>query len=586
MDVRFDMVYDAILQRLVVLQNGNPVSSYSQFARCNGQPFLNWYKKLPQYCFSEANNSYTVTLESSPVFTKILNRIFLKDVNCHGVQIKEEIVSESHRMQWADELLVASGFSIPAICIPVCIQCQGVRLAMSPLLVQMDASGTTWCFPGLRRLEITLRLENTQSPAAVILAGEAGLAALSKGSYPAVVAILFGGQEFAFIREEHGVFLFSCCPDNLAEFLREWVLAFFLPPMLVQLQQRLSGFQRWNGIDTELANAKRELLTARKPYMQLKIPSKIELHRTGTFSFVKLPEDMHCRAHPNHPDIALLGKGNIIKPQREGTASFTVTVQDHPEFSVTQSTTVYRYIEVTKIQLIASKSVVREGERLTVNSVFYPAGAHNAGQARWTISPDTILKPEPNGIFLALKPGCCRIRIAVGTVTETISVTVLAKPIGVDFDRSDVAVKLGDTSQCIQVNILPIGSQGGQVQYRVSDTNILQIDTKNGQLIPLAEGDVIVTADLMDHGVLVDSTNCHVTVLPSKDIVTPDNVLILLILSLLTAAMLYATPYWIIPGIVAVFSVIWYAIRKKNTVITVFSIILSLIFCAMLFGNL
>lgn len=585
MDVRFAMVYDAILQRLVVSQDGTPVSSYSQFARCNGQPFLSWYKKLPQYCFFEANNSYTVTLESSPVFAEILNRIFLKDVNCHGVQIKKEIVLESHRMRWADELLEASGLSAPAICVPVCVQCQDVRFALSPIFVQMDVSGITWCLPGLKRLEITLQLGNTQSSSAVILARETGVAALSKGKHPAVVAVHFGGQGFTFIQEEQGVFLFSCCPDNLAEFLKEWVLSFYLSPILVQLQQRLSKVQCWNGIDAELANAKRELLTARKPYMQLNIPSEIELHRTGTFSFIKLPEDMHCRAHPNHPDIALLGKGNIIKPQREGTASFTVTVQDHPELSVTQSTTVYCYIEVTQIQLTASKSVVQEGERLKINCVFHPTGSHNTGLAQWIMLPDTILRPESNGIFLALKPGCCSIQVTVGVVTETISVTVLAKPTGVDFDQSDVVVKLGDTSQYIRVNILPLGSLGGQVQYRVSDTNILQIDTKTGQLIPLAEGNVIVTADLTNQGVLVDSTSCHVTVLPPKDIVTPDSALILLILSFLAVAMLYETPYRVIPSIAAVFSAIWYAIRKKITVVTVLSVILSLILCAVLFGN-
>lgn len=124
------------------------------------------------------------------------------------------------------------------------------------------------------------------------------------------------------------------------------------------------------------------------------------------------------------------------------------------------------------------------------------------------------------------------------------------------------------------------------MQYRISDTNILQINTKTGQMIPLAEGNVIVTADLMNHGALIDSANCHVTVLPPKDIVTPDSALIILILSLLAVIVLYTTPYWVIPGIAAISSAIWYAIRKKSTVVTVLSIIFSLILCALLFGNL
>lgn len=583
MDVRFDMVYDAILQRLAVSQNGTPVSSYSQFARCSGQPFLNWYEKLPQYCLFEANSGYTVTLESSPIFVKILRRIFEKDPNCHGVRIKTRIISESHRMRWADELLEASGLSVPPICVPVSVRRRDVRLTLSPLLAQMDALGAVWCFPDLKRLEIILRVGDTASPAASILAGEQGLVSLSQGNYPAAAAILPEGQEITFIREENGVFLFRCRPDELAEFLKEWVLSFFLSPVLVQLQQRLSGFRRWNGIDAELADAKRKLLTAGEPYMRLEVPSRIELRTTGMFSFVKLPEDMRCKAYSNHPDIAQLGNGNVIKPLREGIASVTVAVRDHPEFSVTQSTTVYRFIEVARIQLSVSKNVVREGERLTVSSVFYPVGAHNTGQARWTVSPDAMLKPEPNGSFLALKPGRCSIRVTVGAVSEEVSVTIVARPTSVDFDQNDIAVKLGDTSQCVRISILPAGSQGGQVQYRISDPSILKIDSRNGQLLPIAEGDVIVTADLMDRGALVDSASCHVTVLPPKDIVTPDSVLIFLILSLLATAAFYTTPYRCLPGAASIVCAVWYAIRKKNKMVTVLSVILSLILCVLLF---
>lgn len=120
------------------------------------------------------------------------------------------------------------------------------------------------------------------------------------------------------------------------------------------------------------------------------------------------------------------------------------------------------------------------------------------------------------------------------------------------------------------------------MQYRISNPSILKIDSRNGQLLPLSEGDVIITADLMDHGVLVDSTSCHVTVLPPKDIVTPDSALIFLILSLLAMAAFYTTPYRYIPGVSAIICAIWYAIRRKNKIVTVFSVILSLILCVLL----
>lgn len=583
MNVKFDIIYDAIRQRLIVSQDGKFVSPYSLFARCNAQPFFNWYEKLPQYCFSEANSRYTVILEGSAIFVEIMRRTFLKDSNCQGVHARSRIITESHRMRWADELLEASGFSFLPIYVPVYAHGTEISLDTSPIFTQIGKAETAWRFSDLKRLNVILRFQNApmSNIAVVIMTKQEEITALLKDNNTVIIYLL-GESGFEFIEEKHGFFIFSCCKKNLAEFLRAWIEAVFIPPMILQLYQSLIGFQHWNGMDAELADVKRELLIARKPYMKLKIPSRIELNKTVSFSFVKLPEDMHCKARPNNPDIALLDIGNIIKPQREGLASFTVTVQDYPEFFVTQSTTIYRYTKVNRIQLTASRSTVTEGERLFVKSVFYPAGAHDIAQAKWTISPDNILKLESQGVFLALKSGYCSISVNVGSVTESISIIVLAKPTRVDFDRKDIFVKLGDNSQCVNANIFPTGSQGGLVRYRVSDTNILNFNDRNGQLIPLMEGDAIITADLLDNGSLIDSCSCHVTVLPPKNIVTPDSTLVFLFLSLLAAIFFYSTPFRFIPCLSAIAFSVWFSFRKKKVIVTVLCVAISLIVCAVM----
>jgi len=584
MNVKFDIKYDAIHHRLIVSQNEKPVSTYSQFARCNGQPFATWYEKLPQYCFLEANNQYSVFFEGSIIFAEILQKVFRKDSNCRRFQVKSQIISDAHRMRWADELLTASGVSLPPIHLSISVQDNGFRLVRSPILTQMNTSWADWRFSDLKKLDISLHFQNTLLPnaTAVIIAGQAGLTALPKGNYNEVAAILLKGNGFEFIRGEGGILLFSCGQNNLAEFLRLWIQAFIMPTVLVQLQQILSSCQRWCGMDMDFANAKRELLTAERPYMKLKIPSRIELNDTGFFSFVKLPEDMHCRARSNNPDVALLEKGNVIRPQREGIASFTVTVQNYPEFSVTQGTTIYRYFEVNRIQLTVSRSTVREGERLDVKSTFYPLGAQNIAQARWEISPNNILKKTPQGNFLAQNAGYCTITVTVGSVTASIAITVLAKPTGIGFDCSEVTVKLGDVSKYVNVNIFPMGSWGGIVQYRVSDTSILNIDERNGQLIPIAEGDVVVTADLLDNGSIIDSCSCHVTVLPPKDIVTPDSALVFLILSLLAVVFFYSTTVRVVPCLIAIACAVWVSVQKKKAVVTALCAILSLLICVLM----
>ena len=44
MGVNFNIEYNTMKSALLVKQNGNPVSIYSQFSHCNNTPFWQWYK--------------------------------------------------------------------------------------------------------------------------------------------------------------------------------------------------------------------------------------------------------------------------------------------------------------------------------------------------------------------------------------------------------------------------------------------------------------------------------------------------------------------------------------------------------------
>lgn len=79
MEVEFRIQYDSINMKLSVIQNGKQMGVYSQFSRCNSQPFMNWCEKLPQYCFTEANSKYSIIFMGGVIFTEILKK-FLRQI--------------------------------------------------------------------------------------------------------------------------------------------------------------------------------------------------------------------------------------------------------------------------------------------------------------------------------------------------------------------------------------------------------------------------------------------------------------------------------------------------------------------------
>ena len=67
----------------------------------------------------------------------------------------------------------------------------------------------------------------------------------------------------------------------------------------------------------------------------------------------------------------------------------------------------------------------------------------------------------------------------------------------------------------------------------------LDFDANNGQIIPKREGNAVITAILLDNrGAIIDDCNCNVTILPPKDVITPDGALVLLIVSLIGSLLL------------------------------------------------
>lgn len=588
MAVKFEMQYDSIHTQLKVLQNGKQASSYSQFSRCNNQPFETWFDKLPQYCIIEANAEYSVIFTGGPVFTEIFRKIFSMDYMCKSFHIKSELITGFHRIRWANDLATLSSVSLPVVSVFINASTNSFNILDNSFSTKsLCNKGEYWIFADLQKLPIHLfftnKLDANTSITIVSTYKEYEELSNKQVTENSQAVIIINGNKFEFIEAHNNHFLFYCGQNSLLDFIRFWIHDFILPSYLISVFKKMSEICKWSGVDYEIANIKRNMLIQDEPYLELDVPSRIELNDIAHFRLKKFPEDISCIIRTNNPDIAMLGENFTIKPLQEGVVSIVVQVKEHQEFSVSQKINIYKYYEVQKIQMSVLNNPIMEGEQFQIKSAFYPTGAQNIQQASWSIFPQNCIQMLSPGVFMVKQAGVYTITQTVGSVSESITVTVHPRPTGIDFDLHILSIKLGDYNKHINLTIFPSSCKGGKVRYHVSDPNILDYDSNNGFIHPKSEGEAVITATLLDESnCILDESSCKIIITPPKEIITPDGVSVILIISIIGMLFLFATPFKYVFGVSSIMGLIWFAIRKRNTKVYLICTVIALLLIVLL----
>lgn len=567
MNVRFNFTYDTMTSTLMVEQGGAAVSTYSQFSHCSGRPFWEWYQEIPGYCLSEANGAYEVNCVGGVILGLVLKKELSHENGCSHFSYSRELITGIHRMRLANELMGCSHISANTLQVDISGNGNvGKYFSQTKDLIWAE---NVFRYAGLNNLPLRFRVHNRlDDTAGVLISTNEGdfyqIAASAATRSPKIMIFCREGP-LEFLWGKNNCFLFSCCARDVEKLIRTWVSEIVFPKYALGLVEKFKRCRTWGPIDSNRAMKKVDVLLSRTPYLELKVTSRIELNDIGRFELIKYPEDIPCRAFTSDGAVALLGNGGQIKPVGEGSARIIVQVKDHPEIQISEPIKVYKYRAVRQIRLIPSSTTLVVGEKCSVQCSYTPANAHNISQAQWSVIPAGILKPISAGAFLAVKAGKCKIVHRVGSVEESVVVNIAAKPSSVRFQTSTLSIKLGDSSQRLQTMLYPAGCRGGQVKYRVSNPAVLDFNTNNGQIVPKQEGDAVITATLLEkNGIIVDDCNCNVTILPPKDVVTPDGALVLMIISLIGALLLIGTEWRYLCGIGGCVGAIWYALRAKS----------------------
>jgi hypothetical protein len=587
MGINFNIEYNTMKSTLIVEQNGKPVSRYSQFSHCNNNPFLQWYKNIADYCFQEANGMYSVHFNGGLILKSLLEKELSSQNGCTNFSYEADIIKGIDRMHLLEDLLKYSQLKVKKL--EIGISFESAKKQCFEELKKLVGNTSTLQYLDLKELPIYLRISNglKSSSGISILStvDEYNQLASAGDSNTPRLAIIINSGKLRFLNEMRNCFLFSCDIGEVQTLIRSWISEILFPEYVVSIVRDLRNCHTWRSVDYQSAMKMIDIMYGNTPYLDLSVTDSIELCSIGGFQLIKFPKDIPCRMYSSNANIALLGNGGIIKPMGEGSAEVVAEVKNHPSIRTSKSITVYKYKTVQKIQLSTVSANVIVGERITVRCELFPIDAHNKALGKWTVSPIGSLKMLSNtsGSFEAIKPGRCEVVYSVGNVQERLSILVSAKASSISFVDKSVSVKLYDTTKRITAVVHPQGAKGGVVKYKISNTSVLDFDANNGQIIPKREGNSVITAILLDNrGAIIDDCNCNVTILPPKDVITPDGALVLLIVSLIGSLLLLHNECQFLCGISGLIGAIWYSYKEKSkrgyiTSVILFTIIVLLI---------
>lgn len=532
----FVVRYNAFSNQLSILfnqqeQTGNQYSPFVQFRQ---QPFAKWAPLLKDACSkASGTSSFAVTFEGEELYAELL-RLHLDGQPLHHAGSGSSLITTDHRLAWAQELSAESRqpFALPPFLFwPASQQnCQQTSLALTPAVsIPMLPAQS------LASADVVFVQNEDEFPA---------LALQQQTSNRMKLFLHITGTAWK-LRQTMGSCCLAECPTaELNDRLRTWYLTFTVPGALLQFQQKLSGVSFQQSASRHLLLEKRRMLTDDRPYLELNLPTRIEIGDNSTrFDLVKLPEDLATRTILDG-GVVTYQKPFII-PQKEGTCDVTVTVPDHPEYTLKRSFQVFRRHPVTDIQLTASKVTPEQGEQFSVSARFTPSFADNTSLARWSVSNPQCVQMVSNapGRFVASAAGSCTITLSVGAVTRSITIQVQPTATGIKLNHSKLRIKVTDHSRVIQTTMLPVNAKGGVVTYSVSDPSVLSLDRNNGQITPHTDGTAVITAYLHDSsGKRIAQDSCSVEVLPKHMIINPDGLAVIAVVLLLLELVFMRVP--------------------------------------------
>lgn len=207
----------------------------------------------------------------------------------------------------------------------------------------------------------------------------------------------------------------------------------------------------------------------------------------------------------DNPGIATVNSKGLVSAVKAGVTTITVKTSDSKlsdSVTVTVTESGNLVVNPVSLQLVASSSTLKVGEKTTITAVITPSNATNK-TLTWVSTNPSVLAVE-NGVVVAKRAGTATIVASTNNnISSQIKITVLENTVPVQgitiLGDTNIEMTTGQTKK-ISYSITPSNATNVNIIYQSNNTNVATVDS-NGVISAVGSGNAVITVKTSDGSV-------------------------------------------------------------------------------------
>ena len=191
--------------------------------------------------------------------------------------------------------------------------------------------------------------------------------------------------------------------------------------------------------------------------------------------------------------VATVYSSGRVSAKKEGKTTIKATVGNKSAYC---RVTVKNPVAVTNVRLNKTIMSITAGKTTTLKATVYPSNATNK-KIKWSSNNVKVASVSSTGIVKAKRVGTAKItaRSADGTKKATCVMTVKNPTVSVSsvrLNHQTANMEIYETLQ-LKATVLPSNATNKAVVWSSSDSNIVEVDSKTGEITAISPGTAIIT---------------------------------------------------------------------------------------------
>ena len=202
----------------------------------------------------------------------------------------------------------------------------------------------------------------------------------------------------------------------------------------------------------------------------------------------------------NRPNVATVDANGVVKAERSGSATITVTTVDGNKTATCVVTVTDATIEVTDVTINKATLSLEEGSSETLTYTILPSNATNK-DATWSSNRPNVATVDANGVVKAERQGSATITVttADGNMRASCVVTVTSSTVavtGVTLNKSTLSLEVG-SSETLTQTIAPSNATTKGVSWSSNRPGVARVEA-DGKVTAVSAGSATITVTTDD----------------------------------------------------------------------------------------